>query len=149
MSKELIYAYTAGLIDGEGTISLSYKYKRSPYRWPTITVPSCTVELTGFMKSQFGGCICNKRTDKDGHTPSKTWRLSDNKALGFLQEVLPYLREPEKIRRAKMLVEEYKGVTPRNGRYTSEQRAKKLEFEHRFLEGGRLSRQSARIRWTE
>ena len=149
MSKNLIYAYTAGLIDGEGTISLTYRRKTCQYRWPMVTVPSCTVELTDFLRSQYGGCICNKRVDKDGHTPSKSWRLSGDKALAFLQEVMPHLREPEKARRAGMLVKEYKRLTPRNGKYNPEQRTRKLEFEHRFLEGGQLSRQTARIRWAE
>jgi hypothetical protein len=147
MSKRLTYAYTAGLIDGEGTISLVYKYKSNPYRWPTITVPSCTKELTDFLKNQFGGCISNKRPDKVGHTPSKTWRLAGDKSLALLNLLLPYLKEPDKIRRAKLLIDKYKRLTPRNGRYTTEQRIKKLEFEHQFLEGGKTSRQTTRIRW--
>jgi len=147
MSEELTYAYSAGLMDGEGTVALIYKYKTSRYRWPHVALPSCTSELTAFLKEQFGGCVSGKKARKKNHSPSATWAVTGDRALSFLQKVLPYLREPEKIRRAQMLVKDYKKLTPRNGRYTEEQRQAKLTFEHRFFEEGRASRQTANIRW--
>ena len=145
--QELIYSYTAGLIDGEGTITLSYKYKSSRYRWPIISVPSCTPELVDFLQTTFGGSISNKRPTKADHSQSQAWHIAGDKAIELLQKVLPYLREPEKKRRASMIVENYKRLTPRNGKYTDEQKAAKLVFEHQFFEDGKQSRQSERIRW--
>ena len=147
MSKELIYAYVAGLIDGEGTIALGYKHKTSLYRFPNVSVPSCSPELLTALKQQFGGYISDKRRSKAHHTPSQVWRIDGDRALLLLKNVLPYLREPEKRRRAELLIDNYKRLTPRNGKYTDEQRLEKLEFEHLFFEGSTSHRQTARIRW--
>ena len=54
-------------------------------------------------------------------------------SLRFLDLVFPYMREPEKIRRARLLLYEYKSVTPRNGKYTPTILERKKEFETRFF----------------
>jgi hypothetical protein len=113
-----------------------------------VTVPSCTPELVSFLQATFGGSVSNKKPDKKNHTPSQAWRVTGDKALELLSKILPYLKEPEKIRRGKLLVDEYKKLTPRNGKYTDERRAKKLGFEHRFFEeASKPSRQADRMRW--
>src|SRR5882762_3500644 len=47
-------------------------------------------------------------------------------------QISPYLRT-YKFQRAQLLLEEYLTVTPRNGRYTPEQRAARRGFEDRFF----------------
>jgi len=42
------------------------------------------------------------------------------------------MKEPRKVNRAKFLLENYKAVTLRNGRYSSKQLARKLRFEKDF-----------------
>jgi len=126
-------AYAAGLMDGEGTITLSKDSKHHEFRRPTVSVPSTTVELVEYMKAHFGGGTSNKRRSKPHHTPSKTWRITCHNALHFLAAILPYMKEPEKIRRSKLLVEEYLSVTSRNGKYSDELRVKKQDFERRFF----------------
>jgi len=49
-----------------------------------------------------------------------------------LSQVAPYLRT-YKLERARLLLDEYVAVTPRNGRYTAEQRARRAAFETRFF----------------
>jgi hypothetical protein len=132
LSKEDVI-YAAGLIDGEGTITLSRKSAKETYRHPVVAVPSCTPILVEAMKSLFGGFICNKKS-KPEHTPSQAWHVSYNAAISCLEQIVPFLKEPEKIRRAKLILEEYKQLTPRNGRYTVVQREAKLNFEKRFFE---------------
>jgi hypothetical protein len=85
------------------------------------------------MWSRFGGCISTKRTYSHAHSASGVWALGGDAALKFLDLIFPYMREPEKIRRARMLIEEYKSVTPRNGRYTPMSLKRKREFERRFF----------------
>ena len=133
MSEE--FAYAAGLVDGEGTITL-YR-ERSPFRYPIVSIPSCTPELTEYMKHAFGGVVSSKRRSKAHHTPSKAWAIRGDAAIEFLRNIFPYLKEPEKKRRAKLILDEYKNVTPRNGRYTEELRTKKVDFERRFFENSR------------
>jgi len=144
MSKETSYAYAAGLIDGEGTITLGRERASSEFRHPIVSIPSTTPELVEFMRQVFTGTISNK-VSLTGHTPSKTWRVCYGVAVEFLELTLPYLQEPEKVRRAQLLINEYRNLTPRNGKYSEEQRKKKLDFEKRFFETAK--RQKNRIRW--
>src|SRR5579864_4492089 len=128
------YAYTAGLIDGEGTVGLTtYGRPALRFRFPTVTVPNCTPELVRYLRSTFGGSVSNKRTYKKHHRPSYIWCLTRHRALKLLDNVLPYMKEPEKIRRAALLVNEYQVLTPRNGRYSSEMMQAKHDFERRFF----------------
>lgn len=148
MSKEIEYAYAAGLIDGEGTITLGRMGADSPYRRPVVSIPSTTPELLTYMHTTFKGCVSNKRPTKTAETPSKTWQLTNNAALEFLRLVSPYLKEPEKYRRAQLLLSEYKSLTLRNGRYNEQQRSLKLAFERRFFEESlKPNRDISRIRW--
>ena len=148
MSKEDLN-YSAGLVDGEGTISLSRQHAKDSYRCPIVSVPSCTPTLVEVMKTLFGGCISNKKPSKAGHTPSQAWHVKHDAALRCLEQIVPFLREPEKIRRAKLILDEYKKVTPRNGKYTEGQRKLKLDFERRFFESPiKPNRNASRLRWT-
>jgi hypothetical protein len=71
---------------------------------------------------------------REHHRQAWSWRLygADN-ILSFLAQVLQYMHCPTKVQRARMLTEEYKSVTPRNGWYTDEARLRRREFEDRFM----------------
>ena len=58
--------------------------------------------------------------------------VSSRQALSLLRQVSCYLRT-YKAGRAQLLLAEYLRVTPRNGRYTAEQRAAKAAVEERFF----------------
>ena len=126
-------AYTAGLIDGEGTITLLRRSSMAPFRHPIVTVASCTYELLQFLKATYGGSISSKKVTKEGHSPAWTWAVINDGALEFLKCVRPFLKEPEKQRRADLILREYKSLTIRNGKYNEDQKLAKLEFEKRFF----------------
>jgi hypothetical protein len=130
------HIYAAGLIDGEGTITLSRSGSRDLYRHPVVSVPSTTPALVEAMKTLFGGSISKKRPSKLGHTLSQSWKVRFDAAIVCLERVTPYLREPEKIRRARLILDEFKQLTIRNGKYTKAQRIAKLDFEKRFFQDG-------------
>lgn len=125
--------YMAGLLDGEGSIGISYHYNRL-YRSPSISVTSTTEELVNWCKQNYGGFISKKKTYQEHHKPCWVWSLTKWADIeNLLTNVLPFMLEPEKIRRGRLLLEEYKAVTVRNGKYTEPQRQAKLNFEQRFL----------------
>lgn len=129
-------AYAAGLMDGEGSVTLP-RYNKSEFRYPLVSVSSTTKELVDFLKQQFGGCISSKKEDRDSrHKKAYQWAVARNEALRFLAKVLPHMKEPEKIRRGQLILDEYLAVTPRNGRYTHEMRKAKLDFQERFFSTG-------------
>ncbi|MFD2655509.1 LAGLIDADG family homing endonuclease [Gracilibacillus thailandensis] len=53
-------AYLAGIIDGEGTITLTRMHKRE-HRRPCITIASTDLELLEYLQTIAGGNISNKR----------------------------------------------------------------------------------------
>src|SRR5208282_961720 len=87
-----------------------------------------------WMKHRFGGSLTTKNVDLEKHSVGKDWEANHNRALTFLAKILPYLKEKEKIRRATLILVEYKSVTKRNGKYTLEEHKAKLEFEKRFFD---------------
>jgi len=131
--QERNLAYLAGLLDGEGSVLLTRNSKKAMWRWPQLSIASTTFELLDWCKINFGGSICSHKTYKSHHKPHWSWRLQGNNALKVLSLILPYMKEPSKVLRARMLVEEYPELTSKNGKYSSDQILAKQEFETRFL----------------
>jgi hypothetical protein len=125
-------AYVAGIIDGEGTITLTRTH-RGENRRPLLSVSSTESALLLYVQSVIGvGRITGKACSRAHHTPSFTYVVSSRQALAVLSQVVQYLRT-YKYARAQLLLEEYAAVTPRNGRYSAEQRTARQRFEERFF----------------
>ncbi|RPI32542.1 MAG: hypothetical protein EHM70_08685 [Chloroflexota bacterium] len=124
-------AYTAGIIDGEGSVSLTRNRK---FRWPSpqVSVASNDRELLEWLRHLFGGTIVVKQPRKPAHSLSFEWKLTDRRALCFLQIVRPYLVIQRKIQRTDLLLDAYLECTPRNGRYTPEMVEKKQKLIEQF-----------------
>lgn len=128
--------YIAALIDGEGSILLT-RNKPNEHRHPAITVPSCTQAFMSYLQNTVGGRVSTKRTYKRGHSKSWVWALKSTAVLAVLKAVLPYMKEPEKIRRATLLLKLYNVVTSRNGKYSKEALRYKQHFERRFFQSSK------------
>jgi intein/homing endonuclease len=128
MKEHLVY--TAGLIDGEGTITLS---KGGKFRYPVVSVTSTSRELIDFLHSTFQGVVVNQKTYKDHHKPAWVWKVSYDQAIEFIIDVRPFMKEPSKCKRCDLILSSYKKLTNRNGKYTPEQIQAKLDFETAFL----------------
>ncbi len=124
--------YAAGMVDGEGTITLTHLHANT-WRAPVVSVSSSSYKLISFFRTAYGGSVITKKVYADHHSPSWEWRLTHNAALRFLERVSPFLQHEEKLRRARLILTEYKAVTPRNGKYTVERKQAKTEFERRFF----------------
>lgn len=128
------HIYMAGLLDGEGTIGIARSDSKGRFRAPYISVSSTTPEIVEWLKKNYEGYVSVQKVYQAHHKPSWTWKLRNvPQVFALLENVLPYMLEPEKIRRGRMLLDEYKTVTPRNGKYTSEMLERKRAFETRFL----------------
>ena len=130
--EESIKAYIAGIIDGEGSIMLN-KSRKNEFRVPFVSVSSTTPEILDFLKFHCSGTICSHKTYKEHHKPHWSWRISHNTALSLLEQIVNFLLVPEKLFRAKYLLDGYKKVTPRNGKYTTEMLVAKHSFEDNFF----------------
>lgn len=120
-------AYIAGLIDGEGTITLTRKH-RNENRQICVAISSTEREMLEFVMEVTGiGKITNKKTALKHHTPSFTFYTSNRQALGLIEQILPYLKSYKK-KRAALLLKDYIRLTPRNGKYTPEMTEERKAF---------------------
>jgi hypothetical protein len=129
---EVLDAYAAGLIDGEGTITLSRDHPQKR-RFPVVSVTSTTPELLEPLFAEYGGHVRVHRTYSERHSDSFIWSVRYDRAIRMLQRIRPYLRVHEKQRRTDLILCCYKRLTPRNGKYTADQLCARLDFEHDFF----------------
>jgi hypothetical protein len=104
-------AYVAGIIDGEGTLSITGKEtlsRRGTLYWNydlEVTVTNTSVKLMEWLVTKFGGEIMPRSKPlKKTHKQCYRWRLRDNAArIAFLRAVQPFL--VIKQRQADLLLE--------------------------------------------
>lgn len=127
-----VAAYIAGLIDGEGTITLSRRHANER-RQLVVSIVSTGPEILEWVLHQIdAGKVTRKRTTSPRHAQSFTYSISNRQALELLRQVVPYLRSYKRIR-AGMAVSHYVSLTPRNGKYNVAQDAARNQFEIDFL----------------
>lgn len=125
-------AYLAGLIDGEGTATLTRKHKNEN-RQLAVTISNTERELLEYALETIGaGKITGKRTTQDHHTPSFTYAIYNRQALDLLEQITPFLRT-YKRKRAALILSDYVRLTPRNGKYTEAMLIMRQQFESEVL----------------
>ncbi|MGC4377682.1 LAGLIDADG family homing endonuclease [Fictibacillus sp. Mic-4] len=127
-------SYIAGIIDGEGSITLTRMHEKE-HRRPCISISSTDKDLLIYIQSLTGGVINNKKNYKpEKHKNSYTLYIKKKEEVfTILRLILPYLRVNQKRDRARWILENYDSVTPRNGKYNKESLRKKLKFEEYFF----------------
>lgn len=100
-TKERLLAYAAGIIDGEGSISLKHQSPRPANRsinesWVSkLTVKMNDLEALNLLSSLFGGnikMVHDKTKIEKGLFPGYSWDLTSKKATKALKKILPFLR---------------------------------------------------------
>ena len=125
-------AYIAGLIDGEGTVTLSRLHSNESRRL-VVSIANTEIQLLKFVIEQVGaGKITRKRSRCVRHTPSFCYSISSQQALELLEQVSPWMLS-YKRRRADLAIKHYTSLTPRNGKYTDELLTQRYEFEQALL----------------
>lgn len=119
-------AYIAGIIDGEGTVTLTSDHK-GEFPAPKVSIANNDLALLKWIKEKTGaGVIIARSKRQPQHGNQYVLDFSNNAALTLLKEVEHYLLV--KNRHAQLLLTRYKSVTPRNGRYAPEIRAAKMRL---------------------
>ena len=127
-------SYIAGIIDAEGSIML-LKFHHNQQPSPCISIASTSLELLEWIKQKSGyGVIKSKKNYKPlKHINSYTYTVRYDDAIDLLSKIEPYLVVVSKKIRTQMIINEYKQLTPRNGRYSSELINAKQDFYNRFM----------------
>jgi hypothetical protein len=127
-----IAAYIAGLIDGEGTVTLCRKHKNEN-RQLAVSISSTEKYLLDYVLEVVGtGKITTKKTVKTHHSPSFTYAIYNRQALSLLEQISPYLQTYKKYR-SQLILKDYLRLTPRNGKYSEELKSAKQDFEIQLL----------------
>jgi hypothetical protein len=125
-------AYIAGLIDGEGTITLT-RLHANEMRRLVVSIANNELQLLDFVKRALGAGKITRKCHKSGHhSPSYCFALTSRQALSLLEQTTSYLRS-HKRQRAELALSSYERLTPRNGRYTPELLKIRQDFESRLL----------------
>jgi len=125
-------AYLAGLIDGEGTITLT-RIHRGENRRLVVSISNNERSILDFVRDVVGvGGITTKRVYNERHHQSFTFQVSSRQALDLLAQIAPFLKS-YKAMRAALALSEYVRSTPRNGKYRPEIARRRREFEARLL----------------
>lgn len=84
-------AYTAGIIDGEGTITIAnqdgYYYLRV-----NVTMSDKGYRVLDFLHREYGGMMGKERPSSGNTRASKQWRVSNGDAARVINSVLNHLR---------------------------------------------------------
>lgn len=90
---------------------------------PEVSVSNNSLFLLKWIQNHAGGIITSKRKKQSHHKDSYAWRIRQNNALHFMEEIKDYLIV--KKEQAALILQEYKQVTHRAGKYTPELLKKK------------------------
>ena len=125
-------AYIAGLIDGDGSILLSKRHKNDN-RQLVVSISNNDKELLNEILNIIGaGKITGKRTTSDKHNQNFTYSISNRQAIQLLDLITPHLKT-YKRKRAKLVLDDYTKVTPRNGKYSEALMHKREKFIEKFF----------------
>jgi len=132
--KEWESAYLAGILDGEGSITLTRMHKNENRR-PCISISSNDIEMLDYIRSIAGGNIYPKKNyNPKKHQDSFTlYFKKKSEVFNILRKTRYFLRVEKKRKRANWILDYYNSVTPRNGKYSKELSNKKLLFEEEFF----------------
>jgi len=86
-------AYLAGLIDGEGTITLLPTYPDRGIYATYLIVSNSDENLMNWLVKNFGGVIKELKSRKEGSKPVFNWILRTKKAAELIEKCYPYLIE--------------------------------------------------------
>jgi hypothetical protein len=107
-------AYLAGLIDGEGTVTLTRRHANER-RQIVLSISSTERALVEWTLMSIGvGKITGKRTSSAAHAPGLTCSVSNQQALNVLCQVVGYMRSYKQLR-ARLALARYDESTPRSG----------------------------------
>jgi hypothetical protein len=131
--SEVDRAYIAGIIDGEGSVTLSFKQKGAN-RHLCVSISSTEKALLEYVYDVVSaGKIASKKRYKSHHSKSYTYAIYSRQAPDLLEQIVEFLRGYKK-QRSQLALDKYIEVTPRNGKYSDEMKSRREQFVENFFD---------------
>ena len=114
--------YAAGLIDGEGCISIkkvsNFNTKRNVEYSLQININMTDIESLDFMFGGFGGRLYKNLQSIENRLPVNRWEITREPAKKFLKQILPFLKVKKSQAELAIRFQELRKKEEReNGRY--------------------------------
>lgn len=114
--KNVLYAYMAGFVDADGSISIGSVGKQRQCV-SKLVVTNCNEKVVQLFQKEFGGQVRCRVWENKKWKPNYEWRLTAVKAQSVIKLLLPYLRIKKKqallTLRLGKLKAKYNGATRR------------------------------------
>ena len=121
--EDCILAYAAGILDGEGCVSISKAPSGGKFRM-RVSIGNNDPRMLLFLQEHFGGSINKFYSGNDVNRPGYMWGVSGSHAGVFLRLIYPYVRcKREQIE----VVLDYLSTSDWNKRTELYERCKKLK----------------------
>lgn len=97
MQEEVNMAYTAGILDGDGSFSLLLHRTTTKSTWrsfyaPCIQLSNAFKGMSEFLHENFGGSLRIKKPQKDHHKILYVWSLRSREGCKkMIEKIMPYL----------------------------------------------------------
>jgi len=89
------WAYAAGIVDGEGCITIKRTKAIGTYRRPryiaNVSVVNSNIHMIEWLHENFGGSFFARKKQRDFHKNTWAWDASALVAAKFCEGILPYL----------------------------------------------------------
>jgi len=96
--KDTNKAYTAGLVDGEGCITITRRKKRNLvypnnnwYYEPQVIVANTDKRMMDFLVDLYGGWVAIPKKTRDYYKQDYHWKITGDNMRRLLRDVLSYL----------------------------------------------------------
>ena len=137
-----VAGYIAGLVDGEGTITLTRTH-RNERRRIVVAISNTDRALLDYVRDAVGaGHVTGKKTYRPGHSPGFCYCINSRQALDLLSQIAGFLKTYRRAR-ADIALASYIRSTPRNGKYTLALEKQRSNFEREFFAVGAGPRNAA------
>jgi hypothetical protein len=129
--------WLSGFFDADGYITLVKSNKSDVAKHVAVgftnTEKSILLEIQSYITSKYNlkGYISTKKIKKENHKTGYDLKYSFDNGLSLI--FLVNTIHPKKKHRKKVVLDEYKSVVKRNGKYSSEDLQKLSDFETKFF----------------
>lgn len=89
--KQLLYAYMAGFLDADGSISIVSLSQNKRYT-VKVSITNCNQDVISLFSKEFGGKIRAKSGKKKNWNTCYEWSMTSNKALAIINTLYPFIK---------------------------------------------------------